>query len=151
MGILGGGLLLGLLLLGPHEGPDLVADLAGHHALVSAEGPLVRGTLLGVVIDAALGDLEGLLLGQVHLELLGQAVGVVALLVTEDAQLDGRAGQVLTHIGLVGEDQVLQLGNLLVTQRSLLQALHADAPDLLAGLGRPLIGMGLYKRELIYY
>lgn len=142
-----GGLLLGLLRLGLHEGPDLVADLAGHHALVSAEGPHVCGTLLRVVVHAALGDLKGLLLGQVHLELLGQAVGVVALLVAEDAQLDGRAGQVLAHVGLIGEDQVLQLGDLVVAQRILLEALHADFPDLLASLGRPVIGMSLFRKR----
>lgn len=142
-----GGLLFGLLRLGLHEGPDLVTDLAGHHALVSAKGPHIRGTLLRVVVHAALGDLEGLLLGQVHLELLGQAVGVVALLVAEDAQFDGRAGQVLAHVGLIGEDQVLQLGDLVVAQRILLEAINADFPDLLTSLGRPVIGMGLFRKR----
>lgn len=109
---------------------------------MSTEGPHIRRALLGIGVDTALGDLEGLLLGQIHFELLGQAIGVVALDGAEYLQLGGSALQVLAHLRLIGEDQLLQLGHLVVAQGVLLQALHADFLDFIASLGLPL-GEGL--------
>lgn len=128
-----------LSLLGLQVGPNPITDFTGHDALVATECPDIGGTLLLVVVNAALGNLQCLILGQIHLELLGQAIGMVALMGAEHVQLEGRTQQILAHLGLIRELHLLQLIDLLLLEWIFRKALTTYLLNLGCGLGHPFV------------
>nr|WPL92035.1 odorant-binding protein 99a-2 [Fopius arisanus] len=105
-------------------------DLAGHHTLVTTIGPHISAATLDVLVCATLSDSNDLSFIQIHFELLGNTIGMIALMFAEDTQFLSGTKQVLAYGLFIGIFEVLHFLNVFLAEWEILDAFLTDSLDL---------------------